>query len=85
MIFKYNFKLEAAEISKDNSWAILNKNLFWVPEAPGKAAVARFRLLTSHDCLRLYLYRIGIANSSDCTLYDSGQPMTAENLDVCPA
>ncbi|PRD27349.1 UNVERIFIED_CONTAM: hypothetical protein NCL1_35602 [Trichonephila clavipes] len=34
MIFKYNFQLEAVEISKDKSWAILNENPSLVPEAP---------------------------------------------------
>ncbi|GFT49321.1 hypothetical protein TNCV_4583031 [Trichonephila clavipes] len=82
--FMYNFKMEVAEMSKDKSWAILNENPSWVPEAPRKSVVAHFRLLTGHDCLRSYLYKIGIADSPGCTVYDSGQPMTAEHLVVCP-
>ncbi|GFS70400.1 hypothetical protein TNCV_4182311, partial [Trichonephila clavipes] len=47
----YNFKMEAAEMSKNKNWAILSENSYWVPEAPRKAAIAHFRLLTGHDCL----------------------------------
>ncbi|GFS47930.1 hypothetical protein TNCV_3598991 [Trichonephila clavipes] len=53
--------------------------------SPSQAAVAHFKLLTGHGCLRSHLYRIGIANSPDCTLCDSGHPMTGEHLVVCPA
>ncbi|GFV54022.1 transposable element Tcb1 transposase [Trichonephila clavipes] len=56
----------------------------WVLGAPGKAAVAHFRLLTGHDCQRSPLHRIGIANSPDCTLREFGQPMTSEHLVMCP-
>ncbi|GFT34160.1 hypothetical protein TNCV_4385511 [Trichonephila clavipes] len=72
-------------VSKDKNWAIFNKDTSWVPRAPRKAALAHFRLLTGHYCLRSHLYRIGIADSPDCTLFDSGQPMTAEHLVVCLA
>ncbi|GFW31052.1 hypothetical protein TNCV_4523211 [Trichonephila clavipes] len=37
------------------------------------------------DCLRYHFYRTGITDSPDCTLRDSGQPMTVEHLVVCPA
>ncbi|GFV36457.1 uncharacterized protein TNCV_2235041 [Trichonephila clavipes] len=45
--------------------------LCWVSEAPRKAAVAHFELLTGRDCLRSYLYRIGISASADYTLCHS--------------
>ncbi|GFW27812.1 hypothetical protein TNCV_766931 [Trichonephila clavipes] len=61
---------------------ILNENLSWVSGAPRKATVAHFRPLKWHDCLRSHL---GIADSPDCTLGDSGQPMTTEHLVVCHA
>ncbi|GFU42017.1 hypothetical protein TNCV_4677021 [Trichonephila clavipes] len=54
--------------------------LLTVSGAPRNASVAHFRLLTEHDCLRSHPYRIGIADSTDCTLYDSDQPMTAEPM-----
>ncbi|GFV78842.1 hypothetical protein TNCV_4079421 [Trichonephila clavipes] len=85
MPFKHDFKKQVAEMSKYKNWTILNKDPSWLPGAPRKAAVTDFRLLTGHVCLNLHLYRIGIANSPDCTLYDSDQPMTAEHLVVCPA
>ncbi|GFX59609.1 hypothetical protein TNCV_3753741 [Trichonephila clavipes] len=77
--------MEAEEMSKDKNWAILNDNPSWVPEAPRKATIAHLRLLTGHDCLRSHLYRIGTVDSPDFTMCDSGQPMTAEPLDMCPA
>ncbi|GFV00591.1 hypothetical protein TNCV_915311 [Trichonephila clavipes] len=39
--------MEATEMSKDKTFAILTENPSWFPEAPRKAAVARFRLFTS--------------------------------------
>ncbi|GFX89355.1 uncharacterized protein LOC103524116 [Trichonephila clavipes] len=85
MAFKYNFKIKVAEMSKDQLWAILNENPFWDPGASRKPAVPHFRLLTGHDCLRSHRYRIGIAESPDCTLCDSGPSTITEHLSVCPA
>ncbi|GFX78773.1 hypothetical protein TNCV_1919061 [Trichonephila clavipes] len=68
--------MEAAEMSKDKNWAILTKN---------PSCVARFRLLTGHACLRSHLYRIVIADTLDCTICDSGQLITTEHSDMCPA
>ncbi|GFX31404.1 RNase H domain-containing protein [Trichonephila clavipes] len=82
MAFKYSFKIEATEMSKDKNWTILNENPSWVPEAPVKAAVAHFRLLTEHGCLRSHLHRVGIADSTDCTLCNSAK--NGELLVVCP-
>ncbi|GFV36695.1 hypothetical protein TNCV_1033711 [Trichonephila clavipes] len=65
--------MEAEEISQDKNKAILNENPSWVPEASRKATIAHFRLLTGHYCLRSHLYRIGIADSLNCTLCDSGR------------
>ncbi|GFU50280.1 hypothetical protein TNCV_301131 [Trichonephila clavipes] len=55
---QYNFKIEVVEMLKDMNWAFLNENPSWVPGAPRKAAVANFKLLTGHDCLRYLLYRL---------------------------
>ncbi|GFS63392.1 hypothetical protein TNCV_2309081 [Trichonephila clavipes] len=73
------------DVAKDKNWEILSKDPSWVPGPPRNSAVAHFRLLTSHDCLRSHVYRIGAANSPDCLLCDSGLPMSAEHLIVCPA
>ncbi|GFW19812.1 hypothetical protein TNCV_3561151 [Trichonephila clavipes] len=68
MAFKYNFKIEVAEMSKDKNWAIMNENPSWIPGAPLKAAAAHFRFLAGHGCLRSHHGRIGIADSPDFTL-----------------
>ncbi|GFV32301.1 hypothetical protein TNCV_1675871 [Trichonephila clavipes] len=68
MAFNYNLKREAAEMSKDKNWAILNENPSWVPEASRKAAVVPFRLMTGHDCMRYHHYRICIDDCPDWNL-----------------
>ncbi|GIX79377.1 hypothetical protein CDAR_228381 [Caerostris darwini] len=70
------------EASKGKNWAILNLDTAYIPDAPRKAAVTSFRLLTNHDCLRSNLFCIGFAVSPDCTLCDTRQPMIDEHLDV---
>ncbi|GFV78991.1 hypothetical protein TNCV_4347501 [Trichonephila clavipes] len=77
--------MKVVKMSKDNKWAVLDKNLSWVLGAPRNSALAYFRLLIGHDYLRSYLYITGIAFSPDCSLCDSGQPMTVEHLVLCPA
>ncbi|GFS90462.1 hypothetical protein TNCV_4096751 [Trichonephila clavipes] len=76
---------EATEMLKGKNLASFNENPSYVPGATRKVAVAHFKLLTGHDSLRFHLLRIGIADSPDCTLLDSGQPLTSEHLVVCPA
>ncbi|GFY10237.1 hypothetical protein TNCV_2629161 [Trichonephila clavipes] len=71
--------MEAAEMSKDKNWVILNGNPSWVSEAPRKAAVSHFRLLTG----RSHLYRIGVTDSPDVTLCDSGVSLLPLNIWSC--
>ncbi|GFT93285.1 hypothetical protein TNCV_2220431 [Trichonephila clavipes] len=63
----------------------MNENPSWGPDAPRNAEVAHFILLTGHDCMRFHLYRMGITDSPDSTVWESGQLMTTEHLNVCPA
>ncbi|GFV29098.1 uncharacterized protein TNCV_4601301 [Trichonephila clavipes] len=49
------------------------------------AAVAKFRLLTGHDCLCAHLFRFNLVTSPICVLCDTGQDMTAAHLDECSA
>ncbi|GFX01077.1 hypothetical protein TNCV_4580431 [Trichonephila clavipes] len=53
--------------------------------SPGLLRLLEKMLMTGPECLRSHLYRIGIADTLDCTLWDSGHPMTAEHLDMCLA
>ncbi|GFX55503.1 uncharacterized protein TNCV_267911 [Trichonephila clavipes] len=56
-----------------------------IPSSPRAAAVAKFRLLTGHDCLCAHLYRFNLVTSPICVLCDTGQDMTAAHLDECSA
>ncbi|GFV88775.1 uncharacterized protein TNCV_3355271 [Trichonephila clavipes] len=56
-----------------------------IPSSPRAAAVAKFRLLTGHDCLCAHLFRFNLVNSPICVLCDTGQDMTAAHLDECSA
>ncbi|GFT39286.1 hypothetical protein TNCV_2422081 [Trichonephila clavipes] len=47
--------------------------------------MAKFRLLTGHDCLCAHLFRFNIVTSPICVLCDTGQGMTAAHLDECSA
>ncbi|GFV26849.1 uncharacterized protein TNCV_3455201 [Trichonephila clavipes] len=49
------------------------------------AVVAKFRLLTGHDCLCAHLFRFNLVTSPICVLCDTGQDMTAAHLDECSA
>ncbi|GFX91583.1 uncharacterized protein TNCV_3681691 [Trichonephila clavipes] len=49
------------------------------------AKVAKFRLLTGHDCLCAHLFRFNLVISPICVLCDTGQDMTAAHLDECSA
>ncbi|GFX25260.1 integrase catalytic domain-containing protein [Trichonephila clavipes] len=53
--------------------------------SPCAAAVAKFRLLTGHDCLCAHLFRFNLVTSPICVLCDTGQDMTAAHLDECSA
>ncbi|GFV03750.1 hypothetical protein TNCV_1876981 [Trichonephila clavipes] len=83
MAFKYNFEIEAAEMSKDKNWTILYENPFWVPEVARKPAAANFRLLTGNDCLRCHLYKIGIADSHRTVLYVTLVSLLPLNIWTC--
>ncbi|GFX66768.1 uncharacterized protein TNCV_3048661 [Trichonephila clavipes] len=56
-----------------------------IPSSPRAAAVAKFRLLTGHDCLCAHLFRFNLVTSPICVLCDTGQDMTAAHLDECSA
>ncbi|GFT27978.1 uncharacterized protein TNCV_643911 [Trichonephila clavipes] len=56
-----------------------------IPSSPRAAAVAKFRLLTGHDCLCAHLFHFNLVTSPICVLCDTGQDMTAAHLDECSA
>ncbi|GFX31443.1 uncharacterized protein LOC103524116 [Trichonephila clavipes] len=85
-IFRESFRLTASRVARDKPWSTLCKLKFHcIPSSPRAAAVAKFRLLTGHDCLCAHLFRFNLVTSPICVLCDTGQDMTAAHLDECAA
>ncbi|GFV65923.1 uncharacterized protein LOC103524116 [Trichonephila clavipes] len=82
---KESFRLTASRVARDKPWSTLCKKCHGIPSSPRAAAVAKFRLLTGHDCLCAHLFRFNLVTSSICVLCDTGQDMTAAHLDECSA
>ncbi|GFU95731.1 uncharacterized protein LOC103524116 [Trichonephila clavipes] len=84
-IFRESFRLTASRVVRDKPWSTLCKKSHGIPSSPRAAAVAKFRLLTGHDCLCAHLFRFNLVTSPICVLCDTGQDMTAAHLDECSA
>ncbi|GFX91064.1 uncharacterized protein LOC103524116 [Trichonephila clavipes] len=84
-IFRESFCLTASRVARDKPWSTLCKKSHGIPNSPRAAAVAKFRLLTGHDCLCAHLFRFNLVTSPICVLCDTGQDMTAAHLDECSA
>ncbi|GFV40435.1 uncharacterized protein LOC103524116 [Trichonephila clavipes] len=84
-IFRESFRLTASRIARDKPGSTLCKKSHGIPSSPRAAAVAKFRLLTGHDCLCAHLFRFNLVTSPICVLCDTGQDMTAAHLDECSA
>ncbi|GFW00282.1 transposable element Tcb2 transposase [Trichonephila clavipes] len=76
---------DASRVACDKPWSTLCKKSHGIPSSPRAAAVAKFRLLTGHDCLCAHLFRFNLVISPICVLCDTGQDMTAAHLDECSA
>ncbi|GFV39478.1 uncharacterized protein LOC103524116 [Trichonephila clavipes] len=74
-----------SRVARDKPWSTLCKKSHGIPSSPHAAAVAKFRLLTGHDCLCAHLFRFNLVTSPICVLCDNGQDMTAAHLDECSA
>ncbi|GFU20458.1 uncharacterized protein TNCV_2522061 [Trichonephila clavipes] len=84
-IFRESFRLTASRLARDKPWSTLCKKSHGIPSSPRAAAVAKFRLLTGHDCLCAHLFRFNLVTSPICVLCDTGQDMTAAHLEECSA
>ncbi|GFW54403.1 uncharacterized protein LOC103524116 [Trichonephila clavipes] len=84
-IFRESFRLTASRVARDKPWSTLCKKSHGIPSSSRAAAVAKFRLLTGHDCLCAHLFRFNLVTSPICVLCDTGQDMTAAHLDECSA
>ncbi|GFW99128.1 uncharacterized protein TNCV_3008981 [Trichonephila clavipes] len=84
-IFRESFRLTASRVARDKPWSTLCKKSHGIPSSPRAAAVAKFRLLTGHDCLCAHLFRFNLVTSPICVLCDTGKDMTAAHLDECSA
>ena len=56
-----------------------------ISDWPRRKAVAEFRMLTEHDCLRKHLHPICIYNSPLCCLCNQDVIMDADHLKTCIA
>ncbi|GFT10784.1 uncharacterized protein LOC103524116 [Trichonephila clavipes] len=74
-----------SRVARDKPWSTLCKKFHGIPSSPRAAAVAKFRLLTGHDCLCAHLFRFNLVTSPIYVLCDTGQDMTAAHLDECSA
>ncbi|GFX07865.1 uncharacterized protein LOC103524116 [Trichonephila clavipes] len=84
-IFRESFRLTASRVARHKPWSTLCKKSHGIPSSPRAAVVAKFRLLTGHDCLCAHLFRFNLVTSPICVLCDTGQDMTAAHLDECSA
>jgi len=71
--------------SKDKKWQNIHNTWKKYSLKPRKEAVAHFRLATGHDCMAEHLNRIGVMDSSSCTICNSGimnsdHPLNCVNL-----
>ncbi|GFX35905.1 uncharacterized protein TNCV_4214271 [Trichonephila clavipes] len=78
-------RIKTSRVARDKPWSTLCKKSHGIPSSPRAAAVAKFRLLTGHDCLCAHLFRFNLVTSPICVLCDTGQDMTAAHLDECSA
>ncbi|GFV83854.1 hypothetical protein TNCV_387621 [Trichonephila clavipes] len=56
-IFRESFRLATSRVARDKPWSTLCKKSHGIPSSSRAAAVAKFRLLTGHDCLCAHLFR----------------------------
>ncbi|GFW86416.1 uncharacterized protein TNCV_4332001 [Trichonephila clavipes] len=80
----FSFRLATSCVARDKPWSTLCKKSHGIPSSRA-AAVAKFRLLTGHDCLCAHLFRFNLVTSPICVLCDTGQDMTTAHLDECSA
>ncbi|GFV52793.1 uncharacterized protein TNCV_2874641 [Trichonephila clavipes] len=78
-------KITTSRVARDKPWSTQCKISHGIPSSPRAAAVAKFRLLTGHDCLCTHLFRFNLVTLPICVLCDTGQDMTAAHLDECSA
>ncbi|GFU59898.1 uncharacterized protein TNCV_4726601 [Trichonephila clavipes] len=85
--FRIDFKVSIPTscVARDKPSSTLRKKSHGIPSSPRAAAVAKFRLLSGHDCLYAHLFRFNLVTSPICVLCDTGQDMTAAHLDECSA
>ena len=70
------------ETNLDSTW---KNKITPISDCPRRKAVAEFRMLTGHDCLRKHLHRIGIYNTPLCCLCNQDVIMDVDHLKTCIA
>ncbi|GFW82328.1 transposable element Tc1 transposase [Trichonephila clavipes] len=64
--------VQTSRVARDKPWSTLCKKSHGIPSSPRAAAVAKFRLLTGHDCLCANLFRFNLVTLPICVLCDTG-------------
>jgi len=79
------YKQVADELATTKKWREIHKIWVEYKGKPRNEAVANFRLKTGHDCLAAHLERIGIYESSECTVCQiPNSTMDEDRLLLCP-
>ena len=82
--FRQNISQTYREKSEDKQWSVLLKKENKIPEYPRRAAVAKFRMLTGHDCMSAHLNRLNLAPSKECLLCKKPETvMDGNHLEIC--
>jgi hypothetical protein len=80
------YKQEANELAVTKKWRYIHKNWAEYKGKPTKEELANFRLKMGHDCLAAHLRKIGIYESTECTICQlPNSTIDKEHLLHCPS
>jgi len=79
------YKQEADELAATKKWRDIHKIWAEYKDKLRKEVVANFRLKKGHECLATHLKKIGIYESSECTIFQiPNSSMDEEHLLLWP-
>jgi hypothetical protein len=84
-VFQNEHIRENFEAAKGKTWEEIDELAAEIKSKGRKEAVAKFRLMSGHDCLAHHLHKIGIYQTSRCVLCNNPDDvMDSEHLLHCP-